>query len=455
MSDPPDINVDSATTHDLRGLGSSAILLSSVRSFYIDYFLEDTDLGLCLPGESVFPNLEKLHWSPRKPPEGFHHVRMFLTPGIKILRLGPITTISHLSVLSTLAVKCPSLKEVDITVDEIEYEALPMISTFVRGLRCTTSLDVPGLDDSAFAYLSKLPDLRSLELHYPYMREYSFRHGGLSDFPAFTKFLTPTMEMATSLLSTFSKQAFTTVSIHSNSPAVNPTHIVAGSFYSALGKHCSHSSVREINVDGGYFRTNTTAQSTQQQHALYAVGIDILHPLLSFANLVNLDLVHPVGFDIDDAAIVAMARAWPCIEVLCLTASPFRHVTPRVTLEGLYALAKYCSALHMLELTFDATVVPPLRDNTKKRVGQDALVFLDVGPSPITKKTRRIAKFLATIFPELMEIETLYSSVPTGGEESDDETPADPQLKTFHKRWGAVEDALHNYRPGPPSWALG
>ncbi|KAJ6587503.1 hypothetical protein DFH09DRAFT_1074735 [Mycena vulgaris] len=151
MSDPPDINVDSATTHDLRGLGSSAILLSSVRSFYIEYFLEDTDLGLCLPGESVFPNLEKLHWSPRKPPEGFHHVRMFLTPRIKILRLGPITTISHLSVLSTLAVKCPSLKEVDITVDEIEYEALPMISTFVRGLRCITSLDVPGLDDSALA----------------------------------------------------------------------------------------------------------------------------------------------------------------------------------------------------------------------------------------------------------------------------------------------------------------
>ncbi|KAJ6556590.1 hypothetical protein DFH09DRAFT_1084678 [Mycena vulgaris] len=415
-----------------------------VKAFYMDHTIYDADfletLSLCLPGESIFPKLKMLFWMV-VPFHEFHHVRVFLTPWITEIHLGSIATISNLSILSILAVKCPSLTKVTIRVDQVQDSALPMISTFVRGLLYIQSLNVPGVDEAALVHLSQLPDLRSLEVHYPYKQEESSHPGRSLDFPALTAFAAPTMTSATDLVAALSNHPLTSLTIRSNLDC--PTHIVARQFYSALAKHCSHSSLRRLTMYGGFLISTDDAMPTPQQISSYSVGRDVLHPLFAFTNLVNVTLIHPVGFDLDDGTVVAMARAWPCLEILGLRARPFRHVRPRVTLDGISAFAKHCRSLRVLAITFDATIVPKLRDNMKK-TKQAALVSFDVGNSPIGKKTRRVAKFLVAIFPQLMEIDTLYGDMLNEDGEIDDEV-GDPEIKTSHTRWKAVMEALDYY----------
>ncbi|KAJ6483581.1 hypothetical protein C8R47DRAFT_914036, partial [Mycena vitilis] len=122
---------------------------------------------------------------------------------------------------------------------------------------------------------------------------------------------------------------------------------------------------------------------------------DIIEPLFSFAKL-----SHSVGFDLDDAAVLRMARAWPRIHDLVLKAGPSRHMSSRVTLEGLCAFTKHCPSLCVLALSFDATVVPKIRFTGRKRKSQQKLFSLHVALSPI-RRPRAVAKLFAAIFPRL------------------------------------------------------
>jgi hypothetical protein len=56
-----------------------------------------------------------------------------------------------------------------------------------------------------------------------------------------------------------------------------------------------------------------------------------------------------------------MARAWPRIERLHLEPQHLHHITPRITLEGIYAFTQYCPRLQLLCITFDAMFIPKIR----------------------------------------------------------------------------------------------
>jgi hypothetical protein len=218
----------------------------------------------------------------------------------------------------------------------------------------------------------------------------------------------------------------------------NPTEAMAREFYATLLEHCSDSSLREITIEGE-FEEDMEALSAVET-ALFLVGGDVLQPLFSFTNLVEVRLAHPVGFDLDDAIVHDLARAWPHIEVLGLTARPYRHVRSRVTLDGLYAFAKYCPRLRILAITFDATVVPKIRDNGKKRVAQRCLYHINVAASLI-RKPQRVAKFLSTIFPSLMDIATLHYDL-LHDLSSDDELVETGSVMDSSDLWKDVENAL-------------
>ncbi|KAJ7495504.1 hypothetical protein FB451DRAFT_1387525 [Mycena latifolia] len=177
--------------------------------------------------------------------------------------------------------------------------------------------------------------------------------------------------------------------------------------------------------------------------SMYCVRGDVLLPLFSFANLVIVTLRHPVGFDLDDTTVLGMARAWPRIESLALLAGNFRHVHPRVTLEGLSAFAEHCPHLRTLSMTLDATMVPKLRGKNKKpRVAQESLAYLNVSVSPISNPGR-VAVFLSAIFPELQWISTSYDDLMAEMQGEDvDEPVVGPEVIDSHVVWKTVEDAL-------------
>jgi hypothetical protein len=165
--------------------------------------------------------------------------------------------------------------------------------------------------------------------------------------------------------------------------------------------HCAHASLREIWNSSQTF----LVEPTPEQILTYSVGGDILQPLLSFSNLHKLDLRHPVGFDIDNATILDMARSWPQLKILNLVACTTRHMPSRVTLEGLYTFAEHCPQLTGLTLTFDATLPPCTAPSDQPRHSQQRLEYLNVEGSPVGAPAP-VAEFLFFIFPNLWVIRT-------------------------------------------------
>ncbi|KAJ7674028.1 hypothetical protein DFH06DRAFT_1467382 [Mycena polygramma] len=290
--------------------------------------------------------------------------------------------------------------------------ATPIISSFVRGLMHLESLDVPSLDNLALAHLAELPSLTILAIKSDAPRSVSLQpHSEYKPFPALTRLTLPSILSAAALLTTFPGCSLVSLSIFSGQSHSTKDH--ARQFYSALVNHCSYFSLRRIAV----WRGEVTPIPNEQY--IYAVGGDIIEPLFSFANLTSVSLLHPAGLDFDDTTILRLARA--------------------VTLEGLYNFAKHCRRLCELEMSFDATVVPKIRHNGKKRKSQESLTYLNVSLSPL-REPRALAKFLLAIFPCLSEIGTWYDDICE--DDDDDEDNVDPDVIASHRLWKNVETEL-------------
>ncbi|KAJ7266515.1 hypothetical protein C8J57DRAFT_1068705, partial [Mycena rebaudengoi] len=418
--------------------------LHRVKSFSMRGFLPSTDfldtLSLCLLGEYLFPNLAKLEWNPY-PSALFPHVRLFLAPQIKDLLLGPIESISDLSILSNLVAKCPSLTQVRIFTDSLPaVEEIPAISMFVRGLKHVEFLNVSWLDGTALSHLAELPSVKSLLFRdCPWQSPLkSSRHATMCPtrgFPALQHllFLYTTLPCAAELLSLASNCPLADLEISTN--AGEPTNSVSRKFYATLAPYCAHPSLRTIDIRGNSNREAQSAPGVDQIN-LYAVGVEILQPLFSFNNLVDVYLAHPVGFQLDDSAVFAMASAWPRLQCIALVASRYRHMDSRVTLEGVYyAFARHCPNLGELRMTFDGTVVPELLEHGQSRAAQERLTVMDVAFSPI-HRPQRVSTFLSKIFPGLKRIETLWIDLFL------DEEITDPAVAASHDLWREVAVVL-------------
>ncbi|KAJ7937685.1 hypothetical protein B0H13DRAFT_1852323 [Mycena leptocephala] len=156
-----------------------------------------------------------------------------------------------------------------------------------------------------------------------------------------------------------------------------PFSTIARKFYYVLAMYWSHSSLRELAAGGDGDHDGSLGALNEEE----AISSAPCSPSM----VSSVWLCHPVGFDLDDATVRDMVRAWPNIRSLSLSAGPSGHVPSRVTLSGLYAFVPLCSRLRDLDITFDATVVPKIKINGKKRQVQRTLESLDVGASPITK----------------------------------------------------------------------
>jgi hypothetical protein len=285
---------------------------------------EDTEfleaLTLCLPGPCIFPNLERLHWVPDSS-EAFQYVRMFLAPSITELLLGNMHSAAHISIFATLAAKCPILTDVTIYIRYTQTTASPAISIFVRSLARVESLSLPGIDQKALAHLAGLSSLTSLSLRSPQIPRLSCDSFGGDDFPALTELTTPTIVCATALVAVLPHCPFVRLIVLPNPNPPWSTAVMAREFYSSVGRMSSRTSLQCLRVDG----PSPGPPPRANQIHIYSISAEILHPLFSFTNIVHVDLTHPVGFDLDNAAVLTMARAWPQIRHLSLTAGPFRH----------------------------------------------------------------------------------------------------------------------------------
>ncbi|KAJ7053046.1 hypothetical protein C8F01DRAFT_997348, partial [Mycena amicta] len=139
---------------------------------------------------------------------------------------------------------------------------------------------------------------------------------------------------------------------------------------------------------------------------------DFLRGLYSFANLSNVNIHIPAGFDLDDTAMAELCRAWPTLKSLTLSmdkpAPGGPTFTPPMTLNALTSIAALCPHLFHLRLTLDARIVPRPSlpephsgDGTgtrRARVIHRKLRGLFVEFSPISA-IHPVARFLSGLFP--------------------------------------------------------
>ncbi|KAJ7673995.1 hypothetical protein DFH06DRAFT_1319107 [Mycena polygramma] len=429
-----------------------------VRSFALHDTFETLDffeaLSWSLPGDAVFPNLQSLTWLPDHshsastlPP-----IRLFLSPRLRKLSLGAFYTFADFSIFANLALKCPTLRDFFLLYTGRLYmpiesthprdKATSHVSRFLCGLIDIQSVNVPDLDDMALAHLAQHPSLRRLSIRSERQTSFVFPQSEASLlFPALTSLTMCTMDRTVAFLTALGPRRCSLVDFALIESGIRPAKTDnARQFYSTLASHCSLSSLRKITVTASFWG-NTISPN---QAAAYALGTDIIAPLFLFSNLVSVSLAHPVGFDLDDATILPVIRAWPQITHLTLKAGPSRHIRSRVTLQTLSAFAQHCPVLVTLHLTLDASAVPAMKGNIGSGtagVSRSRLKCLNVAASPVNHP-RQVAKFLVALFPALGKIKTLWDETVPMLNDGELQNFSEPQIILSDSTWKLVAQAL-------------
>ncbi|KAJ6592862.1 hypothetical protein B0H19DRAFT_10477 [Mycena capillaripes] len=374
-------------------------------------------ISVCLP-DQLLPNLQTLYWCPPEP--NFHYIHLFLGPKITSLTF-PGSSIPAISLLPTLALKCPILKEISISGAEKQA-----ISVFLRSLECIESVHVESLDHGALEHLSRLPTLTALHLNslpishqlLPRLDPQPFAvlrklHLGSLDIEAITHFL----------------RLYKGIPLESLSLDVSscPTTAQSHEFYRTLSASVLRSSLKEVNFDVGI-------NSFDGNSPNFRIHRESIRSLVEFTNLVTINISSPIGIDLDDTTAADLARAWPHLEEMHLTShSPSR--SPSTTLECLHSFATWCPRLANLTITFDGMSAPP-SPAPAQGPSQHALKSIDVAHSRISTAIMPVVQFLSAIFPDLKRIMTSRDG-------ADNEDPEELRLHNeviaFHHLWKEVE----------------
>ncbi|KAJ7145550.1 hypothetical protein C8R44DRAFT_845048 [Mycena epipterygia] len=386
-------------------------------------------LSLCFPGEHFFPNLQKFYWSTPKTPH-FPYIRPFLSSKITRTTLAFGYSDHDLSLLPTVAIKCPNITDATIycpTREDVRRSVLQSISLFVLGLAAIESLFVWDLDQAAFEYLAQLPTVKSLEIGRPHSFNPSSKicEGDVFLSLRRLKFNSIVPEFIARFLHPFSDSPLVSLAIH-----IEPAALAAPDLYSFITENCPRATLRDLRVGSTELVVSTNRRARPQ-----IIRDDMIRPLLCLAALTSLCLFSRDGFDLDDATLSDMAVSWPHIEKLNLMVlSNYNGFTPRATLHSLYAFARHCPRLRTLKIIFDATVVPSIND---AEIVQGALTCLSLGRSSISAPVADIAAFLCGLFPILQELHTGYWD-----SEADDDADFLEDRVIYHRRWKQVERLL-------------
>ncbi|KAJ6454259.1 hypothetical protein C8R47DRAFT_226451 [Mycena vitilis] len=399
-------------------------------------------IQLAFPRNHICPNLQYIHWGSQGDTPAFHHIRLFLGPKITRAFITIPANVTDMSPLSAL--RYPELRALSLQTSSDDTSLIRRASSpFVLELTQIVRLTLDWLDRAALAHLSRLAHLKYLSLSKTDSRDLAPPSPSLDSLPQESVSAYPFLALRSLSLSNTTLE-FANELIHMLSDChlddfYLGTNVLAletdmGELYSAIAGHLSHITLNTI-----WMRHVHDALTPPPAGAIasYAITGRTLTSLFAFKNITILHLEGPVGFDIDDTAAWDIARAWPKIQSLTLAAGTSLHHPTTMTLHGLRAFATHCKELSDLEITVDASTVPPFDNSPEARISQRALRTLEVAASPISDAPT-VAKFLSGLFQQLRMIgtpdEERWMDPPAADE--DEETAA---ARARHIQWKYVE----------------
>ncbi|KAJ7181473.1 hypothetical protein C8R43DRAFT_1170365 [Mycena crocata] len=363
-------------------------------------------ISMCLP-QDLLPKLESIHWWHSDPSRWWqldptwHYIQLFLMPSLVTISV-ELPCTGAPSFLSTLAAKCPNLKNVTVKhgpagVYLDSTTEIQDVSLFARSLHSLESVSARRLDTAALQHLSQLSGLKLLSLdHLPEASSTFFPPHSRKNLPALRTlhFGQTHLRPVIKILEWCNEAPLESFSIH-----LSEVHTASAmhSFCVALSAACSHSSLTSLFVENDA----DDLWGEEQDHVVENHSIALL---FCFTNLTSVAITSPPGFELDNATVSDMAQAWPMLESVALVTKFFER-PPSTTLDCLSYFAAYCPHLESLTMTFDGTVPPDTAFGTTNLIAGHRLHHLDVGHSPIFSAIPA-AGFIASLFPNLQDIRT-------------------------------------------------
>ncbi|OAX38266.1 hypothetical protein K503DRAFT_691844, partial [Rhizopogon vinicolor AM-OR11-026] len=374
----------------------------------------------------LLPNLRSLTWDA---PSGiFSYIQWFVTQKLTTLNIhtscfefkfGP----SVQSVLSCIPILCPSLSHFHFHSQRESGDASITLQRWSHLISASTGK----ISDAAILYLSNLPSLRELhiELHHP--TPIAADTQKLLQRPAFCAL----QELGVTCESLATSDAFfETLSIApkilsfrmndgEDSPSALPASI------SRISNACAHSALEHLQILVFYLNHDSELDAS--------ISAATFQPLRAFHNLRKLDFQSDYDVQLDDIALLQMAKAWPLLEELAIhgqfSAAWGDH--PRlITPDGFVSLLKHCPRLTSVAIVINWSAVDRRGISPEipyQGFAHGALSYADFDSSTIRHVTG-IAAFLSAIAPKLERVDGWDAHYHTDH----------PDFKKYSTKWNDV-----------------
>ncbi|KAJ7161786.1 hypothetical protein C8R43DRAFT_1123505 [Mycena crocata] len=302
----------------------------------------------------LLPNIRQLVWHCNSSAH-ISFMDLFLGPQISSIDIDHCVSLHEPNfqyrLLPNLGEKYPGLSAVTIAEEMNHHTADPQLCSFVAALTQVQVLKVGMLNLAALTHIGRLPTIFTLGAKIP--RALSFGPGTARSL--FSNLCEVTLEIdngdiaaLTNFVHTWKSPALESFDVDFNG-TVPP--VAVEELYQILSTHCVPEQLTTFKFDISW--------EEEDFNGTFIYPGRFLRSLFCFKNLSVVRISVHIGFELDDAVISELARTWPFLEELRLKTIIHDH-PPRNTLLGLLAFAEHCPRLHTIEMTFDATTVPPL-----------------------------------------------------------------------------------------------
>nr|GAT55986.1 predicted protein [Mycena chlorophos] len=341
-------------------------------------------LYLSLPAEVLFPRLRSLVLTVPYTTYGLAqtgYIRLLSGDGLQSLSLHGNTM--SLSLLPGLRKYFGAVTKLDLSLRPIADTDWTTISDVVRCMDSVRTLHLPCADLRTLLHISSLTTLKHLHLaQIPPLGDTAL------SFPALES-LDLSDGSVLALLQAFNGTRLRTLGL-SHSPTEPQPQADIDALYVLLGTSPSFRNVTKLTHE--IIRSFPVRESVQP----WILSGPSLLALRGCPRLRVLDISPPLGLDVDDIILTQFAKTHKALRILRLSGAS------RVTLGGVIALADFCPSLKTLEVTLDATQIPP--GGPFLSIQQTSLTRFVPKHNSKIEDTFAVASLLSGLFPALESV---------------------------------------------------
>ncbi|KAF7318573.1 hypothetical protein HMN09_00367600 [Mycena chlorophos] len=381
-------------------------------------------LYLSLPAEVLFPRLRSLVLNVPYAKYGLAqtgYIRLLSGGGLQSLTLYGNTM--SLSLLPGLRKYFGAVTKLDLSLrlGHIADTDWTTISDVVRSLDSVKILHLPCADLRSLLYISSLTTLKHLHLALiPPLGDTAL------SFPALES-LDLSDGPVLALLQAFNGTRLRALKL-SHSPTEPQPQADIDALYVLLGTSPSFRNVTTLSHE------NVHSFPIRERGQPWILSGPSLLALRGCPRLRVLDISPPLGLDVDDSILTQFAKTHKALGILRLSGAS------RVTLGGVIALAEFCASLKTLEVTLDASQIPP--GGPFLSIQQTSLTRFVPKHNSKIEDAFAVASLLSGLFPAL---ESVVVPIKTIFDRDTDESA------TYRSKWWQVRTAP----PTPSNGVIG